>query len=183
MINWLYFTNLPVAVIKAVTALLIIIVCLVMGLLAKKLIKKILHELEIDKILQDEGVKLPVEDFVATITKYLIYFIGVVWALTEIGLATTILYMLLLVILVLIVIFIILAFKDFVPNMTAGFFIHQKGLIKKGDYIKVKSVEGTVIDIELVETRIKTDEGDLMLIPNSVLTKNEIIKKKPPKTE
>ncbi|MBI4447746.1 mechanosensitive ion channel [Candidatus Woesearchaeota archaeon] len=170
--------NLPTAVSKAVTALSIIIFALIMGLLIKKVIKKILHELEIDKILKEEGIKLPVEEFVAAMAKYLIYFIGVIWALTEIGLATTVLHILLIVILVIVTIFIILAVKDFVPNITAGIFIHQRGIVKKGDYIKVKSVEGTVMEIDLVEIKIKTNEGDVMLIPNSVLTKNEVLKKK-----
>ncbi|MBM3200720.1 mechanosensitive ion channel, partial [Candidatus Woesearchaeota archaeon] len=73
--------------------------------------------------------------------------------------------------------FIILAFKDFIPNITAGFFLHQKNMIKPGDVIKVKDIEGEVVSVSLVETILKVKD-DTVYIPNSVLTKNEVIKKK-----
>jgi small-conductance mechanosensitive channel len=49
-------------------------------------------------------------------------------------------------------------------------------LFKPGDVIKVKDIEGEVMSMSLVETILKV-KGDTVYIPNSVLTKNEIIKK------
>jgi small-conductance mechanosensitive channel len=96
-------------------------------------------------------------------------------ALNQLGLTTTLLYILLTIILVILVGFIILAFKDFIPNIVAGFMIHQKDKIKSGDKIKVKDIEGKVVHVNLVETRIITKKKDTVYIPNSMLTKNEVI--------
>lgn len=164
--------------IKLIAAIAVILIGLVAARIISRIIKKILHELELNRILKEQaGVKIPIEEFVSSLTKYLIYFIAVIWALAELGLQTVILYIILAIFLVILVSFIVLAFKDFIPNITAGFFIHQKNLIKKGDIIKVKDIEGKVISISLVETMIKVN-GDTVYVPNSVLTKNEITKKK-----
>ncbi len=164
-------------IVRIIAALAIILFSIIMAGIIGRLVKKILHGFEIDKILGDQGVKFPLENFIASIVKYLIYFIGLIWALAQLGLTTVILEILLVIILVLLVAFIILAFKDFVPNITAGFFIHRKDALKKGDWIKLKSAEGEIMEIDLIETKIKTKNGDIMLIPNSVLTTHEIIKK------
>lgn len=164
--------------IKLIAAIAVILIGLVAARIISRVIKKILHELELNRILKEQaGVRIPIEEFVSSLTKYLIYFIAVIWALAELGLQTVILYIILAIFLVILVSFIVLAFKDFIPNITAGFFIHQKNLIKKGDIIKVKDIEGKVISISLVETMIKVN-GDTVYVPNSVLTKNEITKKK-----
>lgn len=163
-------------IINLIIALVIVFFGLIMGNLFGKLIKKVLHSFELDKVLAESGMNFPLENFIATIGKYIIYFIGIIWALTELGLATIILEIILIVILVLMVSFIILAFKDFVPNITAGFFIHHKNALKKGDKIKVKHVEGEIIEIDLIETKIKTKDGEEILLPNSILTNNEVIK-------
>jgi len=166
--------------IKLIAAIAVLLIGLIAARIISRLIKKVLHELELNRILKEQaGVKIPVEEFVSSLAKYLIYFIAIIWALTELGLQTVILYIILAIVLVILVSFIILAFKDFIPNITAGFFIHQKNIIKKGDYIKVKDIEGKVMNISLVETTIKSN-GDTIYLPNSVLTKNEIrkIKKK-----
>ncbi|MBU4502040.1 MAG: mechanosensitive ion channel [Nanoarchaeota archaeon] len=163
--------------IKLIAAIAVLLIGLIAARIISKLITKILSELEVNRILKEQaGVKIPIEEFVSSLVKYLIYFIAIIWALTELGLQTVILYIILAIVLVILVSFIVLAFKDFIPNITAGFFLHQKNIIKKGDIIKVKDIEGQVMDISLVETTIKS-KGDMIYVPNSVLTKNEIIKK------
>jgi len=60
----------------------------------------------------------------------------------------------------------------------AGLFLHQKRNIKPGERIEVNNVEGEVINITLTETKLRTRSGEIVYIPNSVLTKNVVIKKK-----
>jgi len=164
--------------IKLIVAIAILLIGLIAARIISRIVKKILNELELNRVLKEQaGVKIPMEEFISTMTKYLIYFITVIWALTELGLQTIILYIILTIVLVIMVSFIILAFKDFIPNITAGFFIHQKNIIKEGDIIKVKNIEGKVMKISMVETIIKVN-GDIVYVPNSVLTKNEVTKKK-----
>ncbi len=163
--------------IKLIAAIAILLIGFVAARIVSKIISKVLQELEINRILKEQaGIKIPVEESISSLTKYLIYFIAVIWALAELGLQTIILYILLAVFLTILISFTVLAFKDFIPNITAGFFIHQKNLVKPGDVIRVKDIEGEVLSVSLVETIIKVN-GDTVYIPNSVLTKNEIVKK------
>lgn len=169
------FSNLFVSLVAAIVILLI---GLVIGRFIGNIVRKILRELEVSKILKEEGVKFPLEDVLSVGIKYVVYFVAIILALNQVGLTDTVLNIFLGIILVLIVIFIILAFKDFIPNAMAGFFVHQRRDIKEGDQIRVKNIEGKVIDINLIETKVKTKSGDVIYIPNSFLTKNEVKKRK-----
>ncbi|MEA3378434.1 MAG: mechanosensitive ion channel [Nanoarchaeota archaeon] len=170
-------STISALIIKLIASLVIILLGLIIGRIIGKLINKVLHSFEIDKILGQSGIKFPFERFISSISRYIVYFIGLIWGLAELGLTTIILEIILVIILILLVSFIILAFKDFVPNITAGFFIHHKNALKKGDIIKVRHIEGEIIEIDLIETKIKAKNGEIILIPNSMLTTNEITKK------
>jgi len=173
------FQNNDGFIVNLVAAVIILLIGLVVATILSKLLKKLLHEIEVDKILKEQvGIKVPLEEILSTITKYLVYFIAIIMALAQLGLEAVILYIILIAIFVILLIFIILAFKDFIPNFSAGFFIHQKSMIKKGDYIKINGAEGKVINVGIIETEIQTKTKDRIYIPNSILTKNRLIKKK-----
>ncbi|MFH0752353.1 MAG: mechanosensitive ion channel domain-containing protein [archaeon] len=165
--NWIFGLVAAVAIASA---------GIIVGTILGKVVKRVLHEFEVNKVLKAQGMTLPVEEFLSGIIKYAIYLVGIVWALAELGLATMAMEIILAVIFVLLAVFVILAFKDFIPNIMAGFFLHQKGMIKAGDYIRVKSVEGKVLEIDFIETKIKMKNGDTIMVPNSILTKNEVVK-------
>lgn len=170
--------NISAIMLKIVAAVVILLFGIIIANIASRLFRKVLHSFEINKVLAESGLKFPFEEFASSILKYIIYFAGIIWALSEIGLATTILQIILIVILIIMILFIILAFKDVIPNITAGFFVHSKGVFKEGDNVKIGSVEGKIIAIEIMETRIKTKSNDLVIVPNSVLMKSEITVKK-----
>ena len=67
--------------------------------------------------------------YLAILFSYFIYFIAIIMALNQVGLTSAILNMLSGAVILLILISMILAIKDFVPNMVAGIFIFQKGII------------------------------------------------------
>ncbi len=162
---------------KLVVAVIIILIGLIAGKLLGKLIHKTLHEVELNKILKKAaGIKISVEEIISTFITYFIYFIFIVMALNQLGLTTVVLHMISGAILIIIIISILLSIKDFIPNMFAGFFIHQKRFIKEGDIIQVDNTKGKVIHINLVETKIETKQGDIIYIPNSLLTKKTIVK-------
>jgi len=162
---------------KLVVAVIIMLIGLIAGKLLGKFIHKALHEIELNKILRKAaGVKVSIEEIISTFVTYFIYFIFIVMALNQLGLTTVVLHMISGAILIIIIISILFSIKDFMPNMFAGFFIHQKGFIKEGDIINVDNTEGKVIHINLVETKIETKKGDIIYIPNSLLTKKTVIK-------
>ena len=172
------FNWLPDIVNTIVAALLIVIFGMILGNIVAKLVNRLLKELEVERVLKEQKVKFPVEDFVSSLFKYIIYIIAVIWALTQLNIATTMLYIILGLILVILISFIILAFKDIIPNFVASFVVHFRQIVKKGDYIQVDSVEGKVIEVDMQETKIKTKEGDTVMLPNSLLLKHKITKKK-----
>ncbi|MBW2982099.1 mechanosensitive ion channel family protein [Candidatus Woesearchaeota archaeon] len=164
--------------IKFIVSIIILLIGFIIGRTVEKILQKILHEVELNKNIKKAGIKFPIENIISSFTKYFIYFIAVIWALTELGLTTTVLNMISAVILVLILISLVLAIKDFIPNIIAGFFIHRKRMFKQGDNITVKDLKGIIQKITLTETEIKTEKGDIIYIPNSIIKKEVVIKKK-----
>ncbi len=162
-----------------IAAIVILLLGLVIGRFLGNLTKRILHELELDKLLKEQTrFKIPLEQFFGSIVKFIIYFTAIIFALNQLGLQTAILNIILIIILVSLVIFIILAVKDFIPNLVAGLFLHQKRNIKPGERIEVNNLEGEIVSVTLVETKLRTKSGEIVYIPNSVLTKNVVIKKR-----
>ncbi|MBI4154328.1 mechanosensitive ion channel [Candidatus Woesearchaeota archaeon] len=169
-----FLSSLSEVVLNLIAALVIVLFGLVAGTLLGKLVKRVLHSFEIDAILSREGIAFPLEKSVASIVRYLVYFMGVVWALNQLGLATAIVEIILAMVLIIFVAIIILGLKDFIPNITAGFFIHSKRNLNVGDKIRVANIEGEILEVDLIETKIRAGNGDIILIPNNVLTKNEV---------
>ena len=98
--------------------------------------------------------------------------------LNQIGLTTFVLNVLAAAFIVLIVVMLLLGIKDFIPNLIAGISLYRKGFIKVGSKIKVNNIRGKVVNMTLTETQLKTRSGDLINVPNSVLVKSVVSKKK-----
>jgi len=113
----------------------------------------------------------------ASFVKYFIYFVFTVWALDRIGLGSIVLNIIAGGAVILIILAFLLSIKDFIPNAIAGLFMQFKGIVRKGDEIRCNDVEGKVVEVELVETRIQAKNGDIIFIPNSNLIKNTVVKK------
>lgn len=62
-----------------------------------------------------------------------------------------------------------IAFQTVLGNMFAGIVILARDKFRVGDQIAVQEVAGTVTDISLTATRIKSFDGRLLLVPNAVL--------------
>ena len=163
---------------KLSTSLIILLVGFVLGRLVGRLIGRLLHEIELDNIVQKTGFKMPVEHTLATLAAYLIYFIAVIMALNELGLTTAALYIIVGGAVVMVIIATALGIKDFIPNMIAGIFIYRRGIIKENQRMIIKNVEGKVKKISIIETELETKNGDIILVPNSLILKSTVIVKK-----
>lgn len=162
---------------KLIVAVIIILIGFIIGRVLGKLTQKVLHELEIDRILKKKArIKFSVEKAFGRFVAYFIYFLTIIGALNQVGLTTTILHMISAAVLIVIVISIILGIKDFIPNLLAGMHINRQDMIKEGDRIKVRGTEGKVMSIDLTEIKLQTRKGDIIFIPNSILIKEEIVK-------
>ncbi|MFT4343381.1 MAG: mechanosensitive ion channel domain-containing protein [Candidatus Woesearchaeota archaeon] len=161
------------------TAAVIVLVGFILGRVVFKFLKKVLKEAGLNKILKEiTRIRIPLEEVISYFVMYFIYFIAIIMALRHIGIATDVLNIISIVIIVLVGVFVLLSIKDFVPNAISGIVLHQKRTIIPGDSIEVHGVAGKVVEVSLLETRLETKKGDIIIVPNANLTKNEIIKKK-----
>ncbi len=172
------FESYPQTLTNIVASLLIIGFGILVGNILFVLTRKILQSFEVERVLADRGVRFPIEQFVSSFVRYATYIAGVIWGVTFLGLETIVLYIVLIVLLALLVGFILLAFKDFIPNFVAGFFLHLTQKIRKGEYIHMDTVEGRVLQVDMLETKIKTDDGDTVVVPNVLIGRMTITKKK-----
>lgn len=67
------------------------------------------------------------------------------------------------------------ALKDIIANFISGIFIMINRPFKIGDQIKVEGEEGTVKDIQIRATEVKTYDGRKVIVPNSKLYSGTVI--------
>lgn len=164
---------------KIAAALVIIFAGFIIGKIVGRFLYKVLKDVQAD----ETGKKFFKRDVsiskgVSAAASYLIYLVALVMGLGALGLTTVVLNAVIIIVLVLLGISFLLAIKDFMPNLSAGIMIRQKGLFKEGDTVKLGSTEGVVEDLSLTETRLRRSNGDLLIIPNNLFPKKELIVKR-----
>src|SRR3989338_3632458 len=150
--------------IRLLTGFLILIMGLIIAQVTSNILRRFIKGIEVNKTLEQQlKIKINLENYISAIVKYIIYLITIIFALNQLGVSTKILQTILVVFIILIVIFIILAFKDWLPNLISGIYIIRTEKIKLGDKIKTKDIKGKVIEIKLLETKIETNKNDIMV--------------------
>ncbi|NND69594.1 MAG: mechanosensitive ion channel family protein [Halioglobus sp.] len=66
------------------------------------------------------------------------------------------------------------AFKDIFENFMAGAMIMLRKPMRIGDHVKCDSVEGKIEEILIRDTYVRQTDGQLVLVPNSMLYKNPV---------
>ncbi len=123
-----------------------------------------------------EELKIPKYWIMGNLTRYIIYAIVIIIALSQIKIRTDVLIIGITIVLMALGITLIIALKEIAPNMAAGFHLIHDTPFKIGDMIEIDGNEGVVDNIGLVSTTIKT-KGEKIIIPNSKFLKN-VVKKK-----
>jgi small-conductance mechanosensitive channel/CRP-like cAMP-binding protein len=67
-----------------------------------------------------------------------------------------------------------LALQDTLSNLFAGLALHFEGSFRLGDWIGVGDREGEVAGITWRSIKIRTFDGDYVIVPNSTISKNEM---------
>lgn len=163
---------------QLIVAAIIILIGFILGKALNRVIKKGLKEIGLNSMMREIGIKAPLEEIFSHGVMYSIYFIATIMALRHIGIATDILNIISIMVIAFIGIFILLSVKDFIPNVISGIVLHQKGTIKEHDSIEINKITGTVTEMNLLETKLVTKKGDIIIVPNANLTKSAIVKKK-----
>lgn len=169
------FTNLNKGLLRMGLAILIFLAGFIIGNILGKVIYKLLKEIEINTILKNlTGIKLNLDHLISNIISYAIYFLSLVAALEQLGIANTILYLISGTIILFILISFFVAIRDFIPNLVAGFYLYSKEKLKDGCKIEINDIRGTLEHVDLLQVKVLTKKGDIIYIPNSTVIKSKI---------
>jgi small conductance mechanosensitive channel len=72
-----------------------------------------------------------------------------------------------------------LAFQDVARNFVAGLYLVLERPFRPGDHLKVKDFEGIVEDVSLRTTHLRGADGQLIIIPNTTIFSEVVVKAKP----
>lgn len=72
-----------------------------------------------------------------------------------------------------------LGFQETLSNLIGGLQIIMSGLVEPGDRIKVGNFEGVVRDVSWRHTTMRTVQGETVVIPNSVINTEALVKLAP----
>ncbi|NEQ96834.1 MAG: mechanosensitive ion channel [Cyanothece sp. SIO2G6] len=67
-----------------------------------------------------------------------------------------------------------LALQDTLSNLVSGFLLIFESPFQVGDWVKIKDVEGEILEINWRAVRLKTPDRDVVIIPNGVLGQETI---------
>jgi len=68
-----------------------------------------------------------------------------------------------------------LAAKDTLSNLFGGFTILMDDLFRQGDWIIIQDVEGTVVEVGVRSTTIRTFDNALVTVPNSTIANHQVV--------
>jgi len=164
-------------VLKIIAALSVFFLGLIAGHLASKFLRKLLSEFAVDKALTVLNIHFSVEKSLSIFIAYLFYIAGLLQALNILGIGTPLLNIFLILVLLAVLVSFLLFLKDFFPNIIAGFKLKKLGL-KPGIVIVVEDIKGVLESINLLETKIVSNQ-EVLFVPNKKFLKGfKIVKRK-----
>lgn len=139
---------------------------LILGIVVIKItiniIKRIFAKSKVEKIAQQ---------FIVTTIKVLLYLILVLVLLSLIGVQITGIVTALSALLLAVG----LALESNIANLANGIVIVATKMFKKGDYISVNGVEGSIVDINFLFTTLDTTDNKKVTIPNSAIVNSSVL--------
>lgn len=155
--NWFENNWQPVVTVVAIAVLGFILVKLILAVVKRQLAKT-----KLDRALQG---------FVISILKFVLYLILIFTIIGSLGISLTGLT----VVATALSLAVSLALEDSLKNLVNGFIVISTGLLKQGDWVNVAGVEGSVVDVKMLFTVLKTADNKKITIPNSKILSSEVI--------
>ncbi len=144
--------------------IVILVLSLVTGKVAGRLIERLLIELDVNKIVRKTGWKIELDALIGRIARFAFYLAGIAIALDYIGLYNAVFRLLAAVIIIFIIILALLYIRELVPSLIIGIFIKKKQV---GSIVEFDGINGRIIDRGMTRYRIKTNDNDLIILPYS----------------
>ncbi len=157
--------NYPLGGITVQTALSAVLI-VVVGILLVKLLTKPLRKL-IDRTSWDASLK----NVLVLIIRVLLYVLVVLIAADSIGIPITSL----LTVLSIAGLAVSLAIQDTLANVFSGMLLLAAKAFSSGDYVQIGSLEGTVTDVDLMNTHLLTADHKAIRIPNKDVQASAIV--------
>lgn len=162
----LFWQHVTIFVPRLFVALLVIIVGIVLG---EKVALVMAERLR--------GIKVPELTVISVIAKYSIIFLAALIALSQVGVETAALLVVLGAYAFGLVIFSAIAFKDLLASMAAGIYLLLNQPYGIGDNIEIGERQGIVQEIDLFVTRIES-EGSEYVVPNREFFREGIVRQR-----
>ena len=153
--------------------IVILLVGFSVGVLAKKLLKRLLQELELNALLRKVSLPYDGEKWLSVGASWLVYVFTVLIFLDHVGIRSYALYLFAGALLLLVLLTFFVGLKDVIPNLIGWLVIQKQGHIKVGRSITVKEIAGVVERISYLETEIRTERGDTLYVPNALFLKSK----------
>ncbi|MBN1785612.1 MAG: mechanosensitive ion channel [Candidatus Methanofastidiosa archaeon] len=161
------FTN------NVVTYLPNVVVALVIMILGFIIAEKIVASIEM--YLKES--RMPSNQFFTVGIRYFIYIVAFIMALSQLRISTDVLLIVAGAISFFGCIFVIIGARDISNNFFSGLEIIWYKTVRVGDNIKTSEIEGVIEEIGIINTIIKSKDGEYLVVPNRKLA-NEVITKK-----
>ena len=161
------FTTLAISIV-------VLLVGFCLGILVRKIVYKILQRVELNSVLLKAGITQDMERMISLVVAFVIYLVTFVIFLNQLGITSVVVYLVVGAILMLIVLTFVVGLKDLIPNVVAWVVLMRRGKIKIGSRVEIREIKGVVERIGLFETEIKTDQGDVLYVPNSLFVKQKL---------
>lgn len=122
-----------------------------------------------------EGVRLPETSVAPTLLKYSVVFIAALVALSQVGVATGALLVLLVGYAAAVLLFSALALRDVLPAAAAGVYLLLQQPYGIGDHVVVGDHEGVVQEVNVFVTRVE-GEGREYIVPNHKVFREGVVR-------
>lgn len=160
---------------RYVIAVVILFSGFVLGNILAKIVKKFLHEIELNNFLKSvSNVDIQIEEIISMFVKFLVYFIFVIYVLNYLNLSTIIINVLLIVVLVIVGFSVIVSVRNFLPDFFAGMAISKRKLIYEGDFIEIDGITATIKKIDPTSIQLLTKDNELIFYPASQFLRKKL---------
>jgi hypothetical protein len=146
-----------------VAGLIILGVGILIADILAKLSKKLLESFELERVL---GKRFPIYDLLSSIVRFMVYIVAIVWSVFQMGFEWIVLIMVCGFLGIVLIWKVLMSIREFVPNYIAKL----KFKPKKGRKFKYH-FNGRLKEVGLLESKVKTEEGELLYVPNKLFSK------------
>lgn len=142
------------------------IIMVIIGMFISKIISN-----GVNQVLITRNIDATIAGFLSALMRYIIITFAIIAALGRIGVQTTSV----IAILGAAGMAIGLALQGSLSNFAAGVLLVTLRPLKTGEYVNLGSVSGTVLNIHIFYTMLRTLDGKIVVIPNNKIISNNII--------